>query len=99
MSSAVLHVIARITAKPNKLDETAAMLQGLVTATRKEAGCLRYDLLRNATDPADFSMVEQWRDAAALELHFKTPHMLAAFAQVPDLLAAPPDVRSFLQIA
>lgn len=99
MSASVLHVIARITAKPDKLAETAAMMQGLLAPTRREAGCLRYDLLRNDADPAEFTMVEEWRDQAALDAHFQTPHMIAAFASVPGLLAAPPDVRRYRQIA
>jgi len=98
MSASVLHVIARVTAKPDKIKETAAMMEGLVAPTRLEDGCLRYELLGNAADPTDFTMVEEWRDDAALDLHFTKPHMIAAFAQVPDLLAAPPDVRRYRRI-
>lgn len=98
MSVPVLHVIAHVVAKPDKIAETRAMMTSLVAPTRLEDGCLSYDLLLNDVDPCDFTMIEKWRDDAALDVHFQTPHMVAAFAQIPDLLVAPPDVRRYRQI-
>ena len=99
MSVPVLHVVARVLARPEKAAEAAILLQGLVAPTRREPGCLRYELLRNAEDPADFTFVEEWRDAAAREAHFATPHMQAALARVPELVAAPPDIRRYGRLA
>ena len=95
MAEETLKVIARIKARPEKVDEMRALLAGLVTPTRAEAGCLRYELLHNLTDAADFTFVEEWRDAAALESHFNTEHVRAALARFQELAAEPMDLRRY----
>ena len=61
-------------------DDAAAMAQLAATmaaATRQEAGCLHYAFGHDVEQPGCFRLSEQWRDAAALEEHFTTPHMAA----------------------
>lgn len=91
---ATVHVIARLTAHPEVVAELQTLLLGLIEPTRQESGCLRYTLLHNAADPTDFTFVEEWADAAALESHLTT-HLQAALARAPALLAAPPDIRRY----
>lgn len=95
MAEETLKVIARIKARPEKIDEMREMLAGLVGPTRAEAGCLRYELLHNLTDPADFTFVEEWRDDSALESHFNTAHVKAALTRFQELAAEPMDLRRY----
>ena len=95
MPEETLKVIARIKARPEKIDEMRAMLAGLVGPTRAEPGCVRYELLHNLTDPADFTFVEEWRDDAALESHFNTEHIKGALTRFQELAAEPMDLRRY----
>ena len=95
MAEETLKVIARIKARPEKIEETRALLTGLVEPTRAEAGCLRYELLHNTADPTDFTFVEEWRDDSALESHFNTEHVKAALARFQELAAEPLDLRRY----
>jgi len=52
----------------------------MITATRREDGCLEYAFAQDLADPELFRIIERWRDEAALAAHFQTPHM-AAFQQ------------------
>ena len=90
-----MHVIARLTARPETGAELQTLLLSLIEPTRQEPGCLRYELLHNATDPTDFTFIEEWADTAALDAHFTTPHLQAALAQAPALLAVAPDIRRY----
>lgn len=96
--SANIHVVARLTARPETVAELQALLLGLIEPTRQESGCLRYTLLRNTADPTDFTFVEEWSEETALEAHFTTPHLQAALARAPALLAAPPDIRRYADL-
>ncbi len=93
-----LHVVARITARPDTVAETQTLLQGLLEPTRREPGCLRYTLLRNPADPTDFTFVEEWADQAALDVHLASPHVQVALAEGSRLLAAAPDIRAYTVI-
>ena len=52
-------------------------LLALVEPTRKEPGCLCYNLHQSKADPTQFMFYEQWASKEALDAHGKTPHMKA----------------------
>lgn len=93
-----IRVVAHVTAKPDKINETREILTSLVHATRTEDGCVTYELLQNTEDPTDFTFVEEWVNGDALDAHFQTDHFVAAQKSVADLLAAPPDIRRYVLI-
>lgn len=69
-----LTLIATITALPGQSAAVTEGLRRLVTASRAEPGCLQYDLHQHQTHPEQFVMIEQWRDAQALNEHRNTSH-------------------------
>lgn len=65
-----------------------AELRALVGPTRKEEGCLTYDLHRTALPPAGFLLHEVWASRDAHKQHTKTPHFLRWDARKDALLAS-----------
>ncbi|MBA2303540.1 MAG: antibiotic biosynthesis monooxygenase [Acidobacteria bacterium] len=98
MAKMVLGVVARILAKPGRVVVVREGLTALLAPTRREPGCVTYQLMQNAQDPSDFTFYEQWTDAAALDAHSQSAHIAAAFSQLGDHLAAPPAVRRYSYI-
>ena len=94
-----MKVILRLSAKPDKVDELKRVLIGLATPTRKEPGCLSYEIFQNLADPRDFTFVEEWASDAALDAHWQAPHTRDALARGVPLLAAAPDDRRYIKIA
>ena len=68
---------AMIKAKPGEEDAVKEILLALVEPTRKEAGCLCYNLHQSKSDKAQFMFYEQWASHEALEAHRKMPYMKA----------------------
>jgi quinol monooxygenase YgiN len=91
----MLRVVARVPARKDKAEEVAAILKGLIEPTRQEDGCVRYELWRNTAEPADFTFVEEWQSAEALERHLRTSHVTAALASLEGLLDGAPDIRTY----
>jgi quinol monooxygenase YgiN len=94
-----LKVIARIKARPNKVNDLLLALSSLVEPTRKESGCLSYDLFQNNEDPTDFILIEEWQSNTALESHFATKHFKDALVKLPNLIAAEPDIRRYHRVS
>jgi quinol monooxygenase YgiN len=63
-------------------------LRALVGPTRKEDGCLIYDLHRSAEGPAAFLLHEVWASREAHSKHTNTPHFLRWNARKDALLAS-----------
>lgn len=65
-----------------------AELRALVGPTRKEDGCLTYDLYRSAEGPAAFLLHEVWARREDHTRHTGTPHFLRWNAGKDPLLAS-----------
>ena len=63
-------------AKPTREAETAALFVKLTEESRKEPGCLTYQVHRHKTESRRFFIYEQYKDDAALEAHRAAPHFL-----------------------
>ncbi|MCA1367914.1 antibiotic biosynthesis monooxygenase [Bradyrhizobium sp. BRP14] len=83
----MVYVIAHLKAHAGRGDEVVALAWPLIEATRKEAGCITYELYRKPTDPDTLIFVETWKDRAAVDAHFAEPHLQSFKAAMVDLLA------------
>jgi quinol monooxygenase YgiN len=90
-----IRIVARFVARPETVEEVRAVLLALLEPTRKEPGCVSYELLHNMADPTDFTFLEEWADEAAINAHMKTPHLTGAVQQAQPLLATELDVRLY----
>jgi quinol monooxygenase YgiN len=64
-----------------------AELRALVGPTRREQGCLTYDLYRAVDLPDAFLLHEVWASREHHRLHMQTPHFLRWNARKDALLA------------
>ena len=65
-----------------------AELRALIAPTRKEDGCLRYDLHRSADGPGAFLLHEIWETREHHTAHTKTDHFLRWNARKDALLSS-----------
>ncbi len=91
----MLVVIATVKAKAGKEQELAALLKGFLAPTRRESGCIQYDLHMDQIDPGSFAFYERWADDAALNAHLRTPHMISGFASMALLTAGPASIAKY----
>ncbi len=63
-------------AKIGRESDVTAIFEKLTTESRKEPGCLMYQVHKHKTDPRRFFIYEQYQDDAALEGHRTAPHFL-----------------------
>jgi quinol monooxygenase YgiN len=64
-----------------------AELRALIGPTRKEDGCLRYDLYRSTEGPPAYLLYEIWESRNYHTAHTKTDHFLRWNARKDSLLA------------
>ena len=95
----LLSVVAEMTAKPGKEEDLKHHLLILLEETRKEEGCVQYDLHQSTTEPGRFVFYENWTSAETLDRHAKSEHV-QAFRKVRDeILAEPTRVLTYQRIA
>jgi quinol monooxygenase YgiN len=94
-----LIVVAEMKAKDGQEEELRKRTAALVEPTRKEKGCVRYDLHISDADPGRFLFYEIWTSVQALQDHLKSPHMTAFLGRSDEWLAEPAKVVTYTKIA
>jgi quinol monooxygenase YgiN len=80
MSGKTLNVVAIVETSADKAEELKKVCLGLIEPTRKEEGCISYELYQDINNPGKFTFLENWKSKDHLDVHLKTPHLVAAGA-------------------
>lgn len=60
---------------PENIEAMRPHMDAMLAASRAEDGCETYSYAWDVQDPGLVRVFEVWRDRAAIEAHFKAPHM------------------------
>jgi quinol monooxygenase YgiN len=85
MNSKPVTLVATFQARSGKEAELRSLLTGLVAPTRKEPGCISYDLHVAEDAPGRFLFYENWTSHAAIDAHGETPHIKNLLSRVDEL--------------
>jgi quinol monooxygenase YgiN len=88
-------VIVKIVARPDAAPAMRAVVLKLAAESRKEKGCISYEVLQNSAEPHVFLLIEEWTSGADLDAHNLTPHVHEAVMKATPLAAAPLDVGRY----
>lgn len=70
----MIHVVATITIRPERREQTLAAARENIAATQQEAGCHYYDMYESVTRPGTYVVVEKWENRDALTAHMNAEH-------------------------
>jgi quinol monooxygenase YgiN len=99
MSEQIITVVATHQAKPGKEDELKKALIRLVEPTRKEAGCINFDLHISPENPGKFMFHENWTSRAHLDAHLQKDFIQVLLPHLGELCAVFPDIEMWEKIA
>ena len=92
-------VIAVFHAKPGKEKELEEAFRAMFPHVRNEPGTLAYYLQRAENKPGMFLFYEKYKDKQAFDYHCATPHFQELNKNLDGLLAEPPIVEFYAEIA
>jgi quinol monooxygenase YgiN len=86
----MVKLIAQLHAKAGQADVVAGALLELAGPSRKEPGCILYDVCRSKADPNRLLVLEEWESQAALDAHMATAHFKAFVERIGQALDTEP---------
>jgi quinol monooxygenase YgiN len=89
----VLHAFIKV--DPNQREEYLGHARQVMEGSKAEEGCNSYHLYEDTLVPNTFVMVEEWKDAAALEYHFGTAHYKAFKEATVSMVLEPPQLVKY----
>ncbi|MEW6349254.1 MAG: putative quinol monooxygenase [Thermodesulfobacteriota bacterium] len=93
MAEMKVTVLATARAKPGLEEQVREAIMALIPPTRKEAGCINYDLHQSVDDRSLFMLYENWVSKKDLDAHLAMPYLRDFLARADQLLAEPVDIK------
>jgi quinol monooxygenase YgiN len=90
----MIFITAKFQIKPEDADRWPEIARPFTEATRAEPGCLWFDWYRSLDDPAEYVLVEAFRDGDAGAAHVNSAHFKQAQQDLPQHLARTPKIIS-----
>jgi quinol monooxygenase YgiN len=81
----VILIMGTVRIPDGAIDRVRPTMAAMLAGSRAEEGCLAYSYAQDVIDPGLVHVAERWRDRAALDAHFRTPHMAEWRAAWPGL--------------
>jgi quinol monooxygenase YgiN len=90
----MIFIVVRFETKPEWTDRWPERVAPFTAATRAEEGNLWFEWSRSLDSPAEYILVEAFRDGEAGAAHVESEHFKAAVRDLPQALASTPKIIS-----
>src|SRR5215472_13094073 len=89
----MLIAVGDIYAQVPRRDEVKALMRATEARVREQPGCVAFAFAERLDDPGHFLVVQQWRDRAALEEHYRSEAFRDYQAGIGEFLVRSSDLR------
>ncbi|TRY77145.1 hypothetical protein TCAL_12513 [Tigriopus californicus] len=97
MAQATTGIRLHVTFEVKDFDKFFELAKKCMEATRKEPGCLHYELFHDIADETKtkLAMIEHWESKEALMEHAKSAHVKEFIEKTKDLAQAEPCLKQY----
>lgn len=81
-NKSVLRLNCALTVKAEDVAKVVELAKELVEYSRKDEGCIDYDILQSQTNPCQLLIFETWASQACLDVHMAAPHFTRLVPQI-----------------
>jgi quinol monooxygenase YgiN len=90
----MIFIVVKFETKPEWTDRWPDFVASFTQATRAEEGNLWFEWSRSLDNPADYVLVEAFRDGDAGGVHVNSDHFKKAMRELPQALRSTPKIIS-----
>ena len=93
-----VYVVTYVDVFPNFAAETSKQLQQFAEDSRKDPGCVRFEVMRDVERTNHFSIVEVWQNRQAYDAHIGFAHTKTFREKIQPGLGSPLDERLYYNL-
>jgi quinol monooxygenase YgiN len=90
---ASVHMVTYVEVVPAMQGQATTLLRQLATASRKDAGLIRFEIMQRTAPAREFVILESWKDQQAFDAHVASAHHKQFREKLTPHLSAPFDDR------
>lgn len=86
----MLKLVAKFIVKEDKIEEFKKYSEELVAETRKENGCISYQLFQDINDSKILTFIEEWENQQSIDNHNNSKHITELLPKLMETLKEDP---------
>jgi quinol monooxygenase YgiN len=94
-ADSMITIIAKSVLKDGKVEDFKAITRELIEESRKEDGCLSYNLYQDVKNHKILTFIEEWENLEAIERHNASAHFTRIVPQLSELREGPSEVNLY----
>lgn len=91
----MITIIAKSIVNQGKLEEFMALTKEMIKESRKEDGCLSYDLYQDVHNDHILTLIEEWENMEAIQRHNESEHFNRILPQMKALRSLSSEVNLY----
>jgi quinol monooxygenase YgiN len=91
----MIKVVAKSEIKENQIETYKGLARELIHETRKEQGCIDYELFQDIEHHNICTFIEAWEDKDALDRHMKSAHFERIVPRMAQLKENPSEINVY----
>jgi quinol monooxygenase YgiN len=91
----MITIVAKKLIKKGKLEEFKALAESLINESRKEVGCIAYNLYEDINNSYILTFIEEWKSEEDIKLHNSTEHFTSIVPKLADLQEGKTEVNLY----
>lgn len=94
----MITIIAKSIIKEGKIEEFKALTKELIEESRKELGCISYNLNQDLNNKNVLTFIEEWESKEAIEIHNNSVHFTTIVPKLGELREKATEVNLYERI-
>jgi len=94
----MVKVVAKNFLVGDKIGEFIELSKELVQATRKEEGCITYEMYQDEKDSTIITMIEEWESRESLDKHLQSEHFTRIVPMLGKLMVKVTDINVYIKL-
>jgi len=94
----MIKVVAKNFAKENGVDKVIELAKELVEKTRKEVGCIKYEMYQDVKVPTELIIREEWESEVDLNNHMSSEDFKRIVSQMAKYLSKKAEINIYRKV-
>jgi quinol monooxygenase YgiN len=94
----MITIVAKKLIKQGKVEEFKVLAENLINESRKESGCIAYNLYEDSNNCNILTFIEEWESKEAIKLHNNSKHFITIVPKLADLQEGKTEVNLYKMI-
>jgi quinol monooxygenase YgiN len=94
----LITIVAKTVVIESEVDKFMNLAKQLIIESKKESGCIEYNLYQDINNKNVLTFIERWKDEEAIKLHNESAHFTSIVPKLGEMQVKDTEVNLYKQL-